>query len=384
MKKYRFKHNIISDDYGKELINKGFFALDPHCHSSYSFDIPDVKDTNPENVIKAQKSKGLRPILTDHDTLNGYNYLKNKGHKVTPAVELTFKPKIARKITFDKPIQTLHINVFGLTNHDLLMLKDISNRGDLDELVRYFRQNDLDWMYNHPFYHEKKEKLNWKVIPGLAKEYFDVIELNSLYSKSLNDINQRIAEKLGKGIVASSDSHTGNPGRGYVVAEGKNFKDFWDNVKNGNSYVMRREFGTWGILHEVSSMFNQAFDANIRARRERRYTPSTGYKSFDDIAWSVTRGKLKNMFIAKKALQMMFQSIKYTAGPILAWKMHISKDEEKAQNLRGRIHALTDRIKDIKDDMKYKIKDRKIRSQAKKMKNYKNGVNIMKKISGRY
>ena len=114
-------------------------------------------------------------------------------------------------------------------------INEIAQRGDLDELIKYLRQNDLDWMYNHPFYHSKKEHLNWRIIPALAKNYFDVIELNSSYSKGLNDITQKLAENLNKGIVAGSDSHTGNPGTALVIAEGKNFKDFWENVKDGNA-----------------------------------------------------------------------------------------------------------------------------------------------------
>ena len=51
-------------------------------------------------------------------------------------------------------------------------------------------------MYNHPFYHAKKEKLNWRIIPALAENYFDVIEINSTYSKGFNDITQRFAENL--------------------------------------------------------------------------------------------------------------------------------------------------------------------------------------------
>ena len=44
----------------------------------------------------------------------------------------------------------------------LTVVKEIAGRGDLDELVLYLKQNDLDFMYNHPFYHDKKQKLNWK------------------------------------------------------------------------------------------------------------------------------------------------------------------------------------------------------------------------------
>ena len=116
---------IISYEEGMKLIKEGYFALDPHSHSAFSYDVPDVNATSPEYVIKVQNSKGLKPVLTDHDTLNGYKRLKQKGIKAIPAVELTFRPKIIRKIVSNRPIQTLHINIFGLNFHDLEMLKNI-------------------------------------------------------------------------------------------------------------------------------------------------------------------------------------------------------------------------------------------------------------------
>ncbi|HEY9705788.1 MAG TPA: PHP domain-containing protein, partial [Allocoleopsis sp.] len=272
--KYKGKYSgrIISYDQAQELIKDGYFAIDPHCHSSYSYDVPDVIQTSPDSVLKVQKMKGLKHILTDHDTLNGYKYLRRKDYDVIPAVELTFRPKIIRKVQSSKPAHMLHINIFGLNENDLIILKDIARRGDLDELVKYCKDNDLDWMYNHPLYHEKYEKLNWQIIPGLAKNYFDVIELNSQFSKGLNDINQRIAEKLGKGIVASSDSHTGNPGTGFVLAEGKNFKEFWENVKEGKMYIVRKDMGTFDVVKEASLMIKHTFNANPRPRIEKKFT----------------------------------------------------------------------------------------------------------------
>lgn len=343
-------HNIISAERGAELIKDGYFALDPHCHSSFSFDVPDVRETSPETIMKVQKSLGLMNILTDHDTIDGYNHLRSKGYKSIPAMELTFRPRIARKIFSQKPIQTLHVNVFGPGKNDVFNLREISLRGDLDELIRYLRQNDLEWMYNHPFYHEKKERLNWRVIPELAKNYFDVIELNGTYSRSINNINQRIAEKLGKGIVASSDSHTGNPGVGYVVAEGKNFRDFWDNVKEGNAYIMRRDMNGRAIMQEASLMINHAFKANTR-RKSRGYTPATGIDAFDTIAKSVTSGKLKNTVLAKRILHMLIQSLKYTSIPMLAWRLHATKDEEKAERIRTKMHRITDKVRTFKEKM---------------------------------
>jgi len=211
--KKNYDNKVVSMEQGMKFIGDGYFALDPHCHSSYSYDVPDTDNTSPESIIKMQKLKGIKTILTDHNTLDGYSYLRRKGTKIIPAVELTFKPLIARQIISSKPIQTLHINIFGLNNNDLSVIKEITQRGDLDELVAYLKQNDLAWVYNHPFYHADKEHLNWKVIPALAKNYFDVIELNSSYSKGLNDITLKLAENLGKGFVAGSDNHTGDPGK---------------------------------------------------------------------------------------------------------------------------------------------------------------------------
>jgi hypothetical protein len=381
--KYKGKYHgrLITIEQAKEMIKDGYYAIDPHCHSSYSYDVPDVIQTSAESVIKAQKIKGLKHILTDHDTLNGHNYLKKKGHDIVPAVELTFRPKIIRKVQFDRPPHMLHINIFGLNDNDLIILKEIARKGDLDELVKYCKNRDLDWMYNHPLYHEKYEKLNWRIIPGLAKNYFDVIELNSQFSKGLNDINQRIAEKLGKGIVASSDSHTGNPGTGFVLAEGKNFKDFWENVKQGKMYVVRKDMGTFDVVRESSLMIKHAFNSNPRPRIEKKFTPDTGFGPFDNIAKSVTTGRLRNQLVLKKVIQMLLQSLRYTAGPFLAWQLHVTKDEEKAERIRTRIHRLTDKMRDIKENIKYKGRKikRNIKNKSSKFKdNIKDKSNNLK------
>jgi predicted metal-dependent phosphoesterase TrpH len=361
MDKINYKSRIISSEQAREHIKDGYFALDPHCHTSYSYDVPDAVQTNPENVIKVQKNIGLRPLVSDHDTLNGYNYLKRKGYsKIIPAVELTFRPKIARKVNFNGPMHTLHINIFGLNNNDLVSLKDIAHRGDLDELVRYLKHNDLDWMYNHPFWHEKHEHLNWRVIPGLAKNYFDIIELNGTFSRSMNDIALRMAQNLNKGVIASSDSHTGKPGIGYVIAEGKNFKEFWENVKNKKMYVMRRDMGTLDIVREGSLMISQAVNAKIRPINEKKFTPSTDFKPFNTLMRSLTSGSLKNKLIIKKVIQMVIQSINYTAGPILIWKFYVSKDDKNAEYIRRRIALLTHKTNLSKlNHKKYSTKIRK-------------------------
>ena len=384
-RKGKYSGRIISYEYAKELIKDGYFAIDPHCHSSYSYDVPDVKETDPQYVIEKQLSLGLQPILTDHDTLNGYKYLRRKGYKVIPAVELTFPLKIARKVVLRKKqkFHMLHINIFGLNNLQLINLKEISSRGDLDELVEYLKDNDLDYMYNHPMYHEKNEKLNWRIIPGLAENYFDVMELNSHFSRGLNEITLRMAEKLGKGIVSSSDSHTGNPGTGIVVAEGKNFKEFWKNVKKGKMFIVRKDLGVLDVLRESSLMINHTFNANKNPHFHRRFTPDTGFAPFDNMAKSVTSGKLRNRLVLRKILQLILQSVKYTAGPFLAWKLHVTRNEEKAEKIRHKIHGLTNKIHAIRAGIAGNIQNKKdnLREQInfRKKKLLKNMKNIRSK-----
>ena len=358
MNKVDYRSKIIAQEEAKNYIKDGYFALDPHCHTSYSYDVPDAEDTHPEQVVGVQKKLGLRMLVSDHDNINAYNYLRKKGHKIIPAVELTFKPSIMRKIDLKGPMHTLHINIFGLNNNDMAVLSEIAKRGDLDELVKYCKQNDLDWMYNHPLFYERGEHLNWRAVPGLAKHYFDVVELNGTFSRSMNDIALRLAENLRKGVIASSDSHTGRPGIGFVIAEGKNFKDFWENVKRGEMYVVRRDMKTLDIVKEASLMVNQTFSASTKPRKEKRFSPATNFAPFNKLATSVTSGRLKDKFILKKIIKMTLQTINYSAGPILAWKLHVTKDEKHAEYIRHRIDLLTKKL-NINPDAHYKNSENK-------------------------
>ncbi|MEM4638130.1 MAG: hypothetical protein QXK76_03870, partial [Candidatus Woesearchaeota archaeon] len=59
---------IINEKESLELKNQGYKAMDPHCHSSYSYDVPNSRETSPKSIVKLQQKKGLIPIITDHDT----------------------------------------------------------------------------------------------------------------------------------------------------------------------------------------------------------------------------------------------------------------------------------------------------------------------------
>jgi predicted metal-dependent phosphoesterase TrpH len=359
-----YKGKILNEEQAKELLNQGYFGIDPHCHSSYSYDVPDVPETSPEALVHEEERLGLREFFSDHDTMNGFDYMRKKGLTgsiktktgLIPGVEIKIRPLKARHVDLKKDMHTIHINVFGLNKEQFIMLEEISEKyRDLDEFVKYLKQEDLNWMYNHPFWHEPHERLNWKVIPGLAKNYFDVIELNSNRPKAFNDLAMHIAENLNKGIVASTDSHIGKPGRAYVLAEGKNFEQFWENVKERKMYIVRKDMTTLGVVKESAAMIHHIFKANIRTSEERRYTPVTGIKPLDSVALAVTSGRLKKMYFTKKIIHTFFYTLNYTAGPLLAWRLYMSKANNLAERIRESVLFRTKQL--IEEDAKVEDSD---------------------------
>jgi hypothetical protein len=175
--------------------------------------------------------------------------------------------------------------------------------------------------------------------------------------KSMNDLSLHIAQRFNKGVIASSDSHTGNPGTAYVLAEGKNFKDFWSNIKQGKMFLVRSDMNAISAVREASDMISNIFRSNINSTPEQRFRPAIGIRPVDKIAAAVTTGRLKNMFIIKKALQMTLQTVNYSAGPILAWKLYLRKNNVFADKVRKRIELISLRTQNMTYNMKTNMKN---------------------------
>jgi predicted metal-dependent phosphoesterase TrpH len=377
-------NSIVSISEANNLLQQGYFGIDPHCHSSFSFDVPDVQETSPENIISKQISMGLRPILSDHDTLNGYNYLRKKGmtgsmrHSkgVIPASEITIKPLKPKLVDTYGPIHTLHINVFGLNNSQLEIIEEIAQKHrDLDAMIAYLKREGLKWQYNHPFWHEVGEKLNWRAIPGLAKYYFDVIELNMSRPKSFNDLALRMAMHLNKGIISSTDCHIGQPGRVFTIAEGKNFDEFWQNVIDGKSKVVRKDITTWGVVKESSEMISNIFRANINTHKDRQLSKPTGIAPIDKLATAVTSGSIKNMYYTKKVIHSMLYTLNYTAGPFIAWKLYTSKENNLAEKIKLGVERMVRKLKNVEDSIKTRQLHKRYIARQKRQGGYASNTN---------
>jgi hypothetical protein len=109
-------------------------------------------------------------------------------------------------------------------------------------------------------------------------------------------------------------------------------------------------------VREASDMISNIFRSNIHTTPEQRFRPSIGIKPVDNIAASVTTGRLKNKFIIKKALQMTMQTVNYSAGPLLAWKLYLRKNNVFANEVRSRVESMSLKMQNVTYNVKNNVK----------------------------
>jgi len=327
--------NIISLEESKLLKDQGYLALDPHVHSSHSYDVPESSKTIPEKIIAEQERLGLVKIITDHDTMSAHDYISRDD--VVRGVEIKIRPQKMRLVRNTDPMHTLHINVYGLNNSQFNTLENISTQtGDMDLFIDYIRSEGLKFQYNHPFWHERKERMNWKAIPEIAEKYFDVIELNAGRPRMLNDLAVYIAQEYNKGITSSTDTHTGRPGRAIVLAKGKDFDEMWDNIKNQQMYVVRNDMTALGVVEEVACMIENIFDEKIH--KNKIYTLDTGITLLDNIAKHIYTKGNSNMIgkLAYKGLGFFNNHF----GEALAEKLYVGRENKLGQEINDNILSI--------------------------------------------
>jgi predicted metal-dependent phosphoesterase TrpH len=240
----------------------GKIVIDTHMHSSASYDNAHVTETRPQAIIDRQKELGIVPLLTDHDTLDGIELLIALGENIERRVEIKFKPLKAKYFTDSKNYHTLHINLLGGLNKSKYdNIKNLINIRDMDMFVDFLSSEKIAWQYNHPAWHEFGEHFNRDQMINMAKHYAPVIELNAGKPKYANDLAIMLAKEFGKGISAGSDGHsgTGSVGRAYVIADGADFYEAWENVKAGRGTVIRHDATSKDIVNEAKTMINQIF-----------------------------------------------------------------------------------------------------------------------------
>jgi predicted metal-dependent phosphoesterase TrpH len=255
-------------------------AWDGHVHSFYSRDIKERPEFHPVKIFFNGIERGMDYItITDHD-----EYVQNeivvedlKGRpellkRFVPGTEFTLKDKALG--------HAIHVNVYALSRKDFEKLKSL--RENLILFIEYCVKNKLMFQYNHPFWFEMSNdpKISDKNFEAISKygNLFPVIEVsNSNRAMHENLAGEFLAKSLNKGMTSSSDGHFADIGaRGYTLARGRNFKEFWKNIINGRSHLIKQNLEPEILRNFALKTVNYiAFQTNMK-RVGGKYRMETG------------------------------------------------------------------------------------------------------------
>jgi predicted metal-dependent phosphoesterase TrpH len=294
----------VSVEVAETLLQEGWKKMDLHVHSSCSYDVPPVQSMHPAVLFEKARSQGLDFVtFTDHDTVKAYDLLGWDREGLIPGVEISVKDP-------ENIGHNLHVNVFELDSEEFKELEMIANQErDFKSFIHYLRTHDLPHMYNHPFQFAIGERPNLWAVPELMKQ-FPVVEYNMQNLTEINLMAATLARKYGKGVAATTDSHTGGMGAVYTIAKGETFREFFENIKKGKSYIVVEGGTRRHLTKELSSWIELVFSMDSQLREELNFT--TNVWSFDRVINLFANERIREFprinSLAMKFFQNFFRS----------------------------------------------------------------------------
>ncbi|MBN2053172.1 PHP domain-containing protein [Candidatus Woesearchaeota archaeon] len=342
-----YSNKLIREKEIPNYLGQGYKLIDPHLHTSFSNDVLPARSVTPEHLYNKMKAEGWSYItFTDHDTMGAYEELPQNLTGLVRGVEIKIKPK---KIGGSTGTHTLHINVYDLKKSQFNELESMAGQGDFYGFIDYLRKEDLPYMLNHPTWPEAGEKPNWKLLPDIIKE-FDVIEAyNQGRIEKQNLITLGLAEKYGKGIASSSDNHRGNPIKA-TLAKGESFREYWENIKQGNSLVVPHSLDYGFIQAEVNGWIKQFIEASREKLKKKNYSMGTGLRSLDNFIDLITNRRISHFRPVRRANALAISALFGLLGYHIAQSAYIKPQHRNADQIMQAIEALDDRIDFLSQD----------------------------------
>jgi predicted metal-dependent phosphoesterase TrpH len=291
-------------DYQKET-NSSLKSCDMHVHTSCSPDVLPLEHLTPTSLYEKGKQEGLDYIVfTDHDTMDAYDEVGDREDIVT-GVEIKVKD-------MDRVGHTIHSNVYTLDKKQFEELEEIAqHHRDLEMFTKYCQDNGLPYTYNHPFWFEGGDIPNLKAIPEIM-DLFPVVEYNMHRTKSKNELLLALAKEYGKGIVATTDTHSGHIGKARTLAEGDTFKDYFENVKQNNTILLAKDLTIDNLTEEINSWIENIFsdDSENHPRLGQ-----TGMAPAKDIIYALRHGGFRKVPLLRDLTKNFFLALSNSRIP---------------------------------------------------------------------
>ena len=109
----------------------------------------------------------------------------------------------------------------------------------------------------------------------------------------MNRLTLELAERYGVGMVSATDTHTGQVARAYTLAQGDTFREYFENIKAGNFYLVARDLTAEMLTSETLAWLDAAFwNSGHDFGMGKRLI--TGIGRIDQGVRVVLRGELKH------------------------------------------------------------------------------------------
>ena len=297
----------VSAEVAETLLQEGWKKVDLHVHSSCSYDVLPTQSMHPAVLFEKASSQGLDFVtFTDHDTVKAYDLLGWDKEGLVPGVEISIRDP-------ENIGHTVHVNVFELDLEEFKELELIANQEcDFKNFIRYLRIHDLPHMYNHPFWFAIGDCPNLWAVPELIKK-FPVVEYNMQNLTEKNLMTAALARKYGIGLAATTDSHTGGMGAVYTLAKGETFREYFENVKKGRSYIVVEGGTRRHLTRELNSWIELVFSMDKQLREDINFT--TNVWSFDRVISLFANGKIREFPRINSLAMKFFQNFSRSGLP---------------------------------------------------------------------
>lgn len=260
---------------------------DLHLHSNFSHDVLNLPELSPRALYDKAVAKGMGFFcLTDHDTTKGYEALKGELRTEfddQPPIPLI--SGIELKVRDPHIRHTVHVNVLGLDRAQMGQLA--RRRRCMRDFLAYCRDHDLYHAYNHPFWFERGELGDLGRITELIAQ-FPVTELNAGRIPQLNGRTHKIAQRFGREVVATSDSHTGQVGKAWTEAPGDTPADFLRSIRSGLGRAVPHDASFHEFMREVVETIDLVFV------KQNAFTPKRTFLRQLPVARAIACAILQN------------------------------------------------------------------------------------------
>jgi hypothetical protein len=210
---------------------------------------------------------------------------------------------------------------------------------DIERLVAYLKDEHLSFTFNHPFWHEPREKPNLRAIFDLA-ELFPVLEYNMGRIARINAQALRLAQAKGRGIVATTDTHVGDIGRAFTIARGGTFLEFFDQIQKRQSFIVPADLNISRFKTETMIRIRQLFNKAGWLFPKDSFALDTGSSILDGMISRLAKTRPARPGFPHKILEIILKAASLSGIPGSLYF-------RSQQNLAGQIHGFLESLESV-------------------------------------